>query len=353
MALSTGKVHHEELWQELVTNLELEMHRMSGSAASKAVYAASKFGHRGIRLYENAGRLLGEEASKLSAQDCAHAAGAFLRGPGSLAEQVVLKGPVGARILELGFASFDSQALALMLDALSRAAPSTWGVESMASSVLEELHGRARELSADELAIVVRSLGYLQPQVPEVLQTLLDYATRAVKEQGSSAHSLAMLCQGIAMQPSLSDASKRLEELLPEVQASLQEPEVPSAESAVQILWSLSRCKSSRDGVLAACDKVLSTRATELSANLLVRLAEGMAAVSRTGWEPSQALVQKVSYLLDMKRYDLPRGKLWRAAKAFEALGVSKSIFLEERDQPTAAKSPRRQGSLKPGPEPA
>ena len=27
-------------------------HRMSGSAASKAVYAASKFGHRGIRLYE-------------------------------------------------------------------------------------------------------------------------------------------------------------------------------------------------------------------------------------------------------------------------------------------------------------
>ncbi|CAE7238951.1 unnamed protein product [Symbiodinium pilosum] len=90
MALSSGKIDYQELWQELVTNLELEMHRLSGSAASKAVYSASKYGHRGIKLYENAGRLLGEEASTLSSLDCAYAAGGFLRGPGSLAEQAIL-----------------------------------------------------------------------------------------------------------------------------------------------------------------------------------------------------------------------------------------------------------------------
>ncbi|CAE7373665.1 Zdhhc9 [Symbiodinium microadriaticum] len=347
MALSSGKIHHEELWLELTTNLEMEMHRMSGSAASQAAYAASKSGHRGIKLYENAGRLLGEEASKLSAMDCAYAAGAFLRGPGSLAEQVVLRGAVGARILELGLPSFDAQALAMVLDALSRAAPSTWGVETLASSVLEEVHGRADELSLDELALVVRSLGYLQPQTPQVLHNVLDHALRAAKDQGGSARTLAMLCQGIAMQPSslLLDASERLEALLPEVQKALQEK--PTAESAAQILWSLSRCtSSSRRGVFAACDEVLVARAAELPASLLVRLAEALAAASRTGVTPSKALINKVSHHLDMKRYDLPPGKLWRAARAFEVLGVPQNISLEERDQP-AAKPPRRQGSQK------
>eukprot|EP00439_Symbiodinium_sp_Y106_P060043 s3090_g8.t2 len=348
MALSSGKIDHEELWQELITNLEMEMHRMSGSAASQAAYAASKNGHRGIKLYQNAGRLLGEEASKLSAMDCAYAAGAFLRGPGSLAEQVVLRGAVGAQIHELGLPSFDAEALAMMLDALSRAAPSTWGVETLASAVLQEVHGRADELSFDELALVVRSLGYLQPQTLQVLQDVLDHALRAAKDQGSSARSFAMLCQGIAMQPPslLLDASERLEALLPEVEKALQEK--PTAESAAQILWSLSRCtSSSREGVFAVCDEVLSARAAELPASLLIRLAEALAAVSRTGLNPSQALIKKVSYLLDMKRYDLPSGKLWRAARAFELLRVPKNISLEDRDQPASAKVPRRQGSQK------
>lgn len=270
-----------------------------------------------------------------------------MRGPGSLAEQVVLRGAVGARILELGLPSFDAQALAMVLDALSRAAPSTWGVETLASSVLEEVHGRADELSLDELALVVRSLGYLQPQTPQVLHNVLDHALRAAKDQGGSARTLAMLCQGIAMQPSslLLDASERLEALLPEVQKALQEK--PTAESAAQILWSLSRCtSSSRRGVFAACDEVLVARAAELPASLLVRLAEALAAASRTGVTPSKALINKVSHHLDMKRYDLPPGKLWRAARAFEVLGVPQNISLEERDQPSA-KPPRRQGSQK------
>jgi len=77
---------------------------------------------------------------------------------------------------------------------------------------------------------------------------------------------------------------------------------------------------------------------------LLVNLAEAMEAVGRTGWTPSEGLAEKVCYLLDMKRYDLQPGKLWRAAKAFESLGVPTEHIpqLEMRDQPTAAKMKRQ-----------
>eukprot|EP00438_Fugacium_kawagutii_P005726 Skav230030 [mRNA] locus=scaffold261:309074:316960:- [translate_table: standard] len=117
-------------------------------------------------LAQNASRRLAEESGKMSPVDCAYAAGAFLRGPASIAENV-LKGAIGERILELRFGSFDPEALTLMLNSLSRAKPGVWGVEAMASSVLEEVHSRLHELDADQLALVARSLGYLQPEVPE------------------------------------------------------------------------------------------------------------------------------------------------------------------------------------------
>ncbi|CAJ1379844.1 unnamed protein product [Effrenium voratum] len=335
MAMNLGAVRHEEVWQELAKNLELEMHRLSGSGVATAVYAASRFGHRNVKFYENALRRLGEEAPKMSPLDCARAAGGFLR-PGIVAEKA-LKGALGDQILHLGFGAFDTEALSLMLDALSRARAGVWGVEAMAGSVLEEIHSRLSDFAAEELASISRSLGYLQPEVSEVLREILDRTAQAVQEEGVSPRCLAMLCQGIALQPpsALPDASERLEALLPQVHEALKAK--PTAVSAAQIFWSLSRCSCpARDEVLQAADECLAARAVDLSADLLVNLAESMAAVGRTGWQPSRKLVARVSSLLDMKRYDLRPGKLWRAAVAFQSLEVPEEYVpqLEPRDRP-------------------
>lgn len=345
-AMFIGGIRHEELWEELVTNLEFEMHRLPASFAASAAYAASRFGHRGAKLYSNAGRRLGEEAPKMSPLDCAHAAGAFLRGPASVAEKV-LRGAIGERILELGFGSFDPEALTLMLNSLSRAEPGVWGVEAMASSLLQEIHSRLHELNADQLTSIVRSLGHLQPEVPEVLKQVLDHCQLKVEEDAEdiSPRSLARLCQGIAMQPSttLPDASERLVSLIPQVRRALEAK--PTAVSTAQIFWSYSRCSfDERDAVLKDADARLTQRAIDLTADLLINLVEAMEAIGRTGWSPSEALVQKVSYLLDMKRYDLQPGKLWRATKAFESLGVAPELIppLETRDQPAAAQTKRK-----------
>lgn len=344
-AMFTGGIRHEELWEELVTNLEFEMHRLPASFAASAAYAASRFGHRGAKLYSNAGRRLGEEAPKMSPMDCAYAAGAFLRGPASVAEKV-LRGAIGERILELGFGSFDPEALTLMLNSLSRAEPGVWGVETMASSLLQEIHSRLHELDADQLTSIVRSLGHLQPEVPEVLKQVLDHCQLKVEDAGGiSPRSLARLCQGIAMQPSttLPDASERLVSLIPQVRRALEAK--PTAVSTAQIFWSYSRCSfDERDAVLKDADARLTERAIDLTADLLLNLVEAMEAIGRTGWSPSEALVQKVSYLLDMKRYDLQPGKLWRATKAFESLGVAPELIppLETRDQPAAAQTKRK-----------
>ncbi|CAL1129258.1 unnamed protein product [Cladocopium goreaui] len=343
-AMFTGGIRHEELWEELVTNLEFEMHRLPASFAASAAYAASRFGHRGAKLYSNAGRRLGEEAPKMSPMDCAYAAGAFLRGPASVAEKV-LRGAIGERILELGFGSFDPEALTLMLNSLSRAEPGVWGVETMASSLLQEIHSRLHELDADQLTSIVRSLGHLQPEVPEVLKQVLDHCQLKVEDAGGiSPRSLARLCQGIAMQPSttLPDASERLVSLIPQVRRALEAK--PTAVSTAQIFWSYSRCSfDERDAVLKDADTRLTERAIDLTADLLLNLVEAMEAIGRTGWSPSEALVQKVSYLLDMKRYDLQPGRLWRATKAFESLGVAPKLIppLETRDQPAAAQTKR------------
>lgn len=344
-AMFTGGIRHEELWEELVTNLEFEMHRLPASFAASAAYAASRFGHRGAKLYSNAGRRLGEEAPKMSPMDCAYAAGAFLHGPASVAEKV-LRGAIGERILELGFGSFDPEALTLMLNSLSRAEPGVWGVETMASSLLQEIHSRLHELDADQLTSIVRSLGHLQPEVPEVLKQVLDHCQLKVEDAGGiSPRSLARLCQGIAMQPSttLPDASERLVSLIPQVRRALEAK--PTAVSTAQIFWSYSRCSfDERDAVLKDADTRLTERAIDLTADLLLNLVEAMEAIGRTGWSPSEALVQKVSYLLDMKRYDLQPGRLWRATKAFESLGVAPELIppLETRDQPAAAQTKRK-----------
>ncbi|CAK9081984.1 unnamed protein product [Durusdinium trenchii] len=375
MALLVGEIQHSELWQELVINLEFEMHRLSASQAATAAFAASKFGYRGAKLFENAARRLAEEAHKMSPIDCAYAAGAFLRGPAVVGKKV-LKGAIGQRILHLGFSSFEPEALTLMLDALSRAQPGLGGVETMASSLLEELHPRLDEFHADQLTSIARSLGYLQPEdsqeraamgttvmqfnrlvcaecctVFQVLAEILDECQRQVAmEAGISPRMLAKLCQGIAMQPSktLPDAGKRLAALLPQVCNAFKAK--PSAISTVQLFWSLSRCAADsgeRDAALKLADEQLRSRAENLPAALLINLAEAMETVGRTGWAPSAALVKKVSSLLDMKRYDLQPGKLWRAAKTFEALGVKaeENVSLESRDWPQSHGQERRHKS--------
>lgn len=356
-ALSAGGIEHENIWNELAINIELEAYRMPGPAAARAAHAAAKAGHRGYKLYENLARRLGEEAPKLSAMDCAHAASGFLRGPGNIAEKVVLRGPVGERIFLIGFGSFDAEALTVLLDAFSRARPSVWGVEAMAGALLEELHPRLTELSFNQLASTGRSLGYLQPEAPDVLQDVLDRAiealeARAAEREGQSVppRYVAMLCHGIAAQPPrlLPDAAQRLQALLPKIDSALDANS--TALSVVQILASLARCSpcEERSTVLDKCAQFLSSKAYELPAPSLVLLATSAADVARSGWTVPHALSKAVGQRLDIKRYDLAPGTLWRAVEAMQALGAPADCIpeLEPRDHPSAAKKPRRKGSM-------
>merc|ERR1719341_1085652 len=101
-----------------------------------------------------------------------------------------------------------------------------------------------------------------------------------------------MLCQGISAQSQklLPDAGQRLESLLPIV-----------AE------------------VLDLCAKRLAIKINNLTAFNLVSLTAHLAAVASSPgasgcrWSPPPELLHSVVAQLDMKRYDLPQGFLWRA----------------------------------------
>ena len=191
LALAVGGLSHDELWEELVHNLGFEAHRLSGPAAASAVYAAARAGRCPAVLFEGLARRIGERSWELSALDCARAAGGFLRGPTGLAEGVVFKGPICDRALELGFGSFNAEAITLFLDALSRTPPGMWGVEVMAGALLEELHPRLGELSGRQAASVARSLGHLRPQAPGVLSSVFNYAQAVVAtDYGCAIHAV-------------------------------------------------------------------------------------------------------------------------------------------------------------------
>merc|ERR1712176_1730228 len=134
-----------------------------------------------------------------------------------------------------------------------------------------------------------------------------------------------MLCQGIAAQPQslLPDAGARLEAILPQMSTVLKSS-TPTAVTASTTLAAVLRCLSSpeRTAVLEACAESLSVRAHHLTAPALVSLTSALARLGSGGWEPPQALLLNVEKQLDIKRYDLAPGKLWRAAKALELLGA-------------------------------
>lgn len=373
-ALARGGLNHEEVWQELLHNLEHEAYRLPAHACASAVYGAAKAKRCPGSLYAALSRRLNEQHEALSSSDCARAVWGFLRGPVQIAEGAVLQGPVFTRILDLGFSSFSAPELVLTLDGLARAPARAQGVEAMASLLFEALHDRLGELTAAQLVSATRCLTYLRPENPSVLREVLDVVAQKVleaplataasnqisedyeedpdpagKEADASrplaAHHFAMLCQGLVGQPAdvVPDVSARIERLLPALLASLAA--APSALSAAQIFGSLARCpgwSEQRLIALQACADVLATRGRDLEATSLLGLAQSLAhaakatpAAGQEAWAPPGALLQELQVQLDMKRYDLPPGVLWKAARALQALGCGE-LRLEDRDQKEA-----------------
>lgn len=347
LALATGGLQHEKLWSELVHELEHEAHRLSGSSAAAAIYACARGGPRSVRLAEAVARRLTERQADLSPLDCARAVLGFFRGSHAvIAEKAVCSGPVFERILDLGLDTFDGEALSVLLDALARAPPEMPGVEAIAGAALEIAHGSRESMTARQLASVTRSLTYLRPSTPRVLSELLDAAQAAAAAAGTQdtgaatmhPRHVAMLLQAIASQPPsmVPDADARLEACLPQVSAALAAQ--PRTVTASQLLCSLIRCPSSaaRDAALDDCVLRLERRAGDLSAPGLVQLSEALAAFAASGgvaWKPPPSMLRKVAFHLDIKRYDLGPGILWRAAAALEAAGAPDiQLRLEERD---------------------
>lgn len=347
-ALGRGHLDHDDLWKELVTNLEFEAHRLSGKAVAMAALGAAKAQRTTGKLYEVLIRRLAEEKHTLTALDCARAVGGFSRGPASVAEQAITGGPVAARMLEIGMNNFAVEELVASLDGLSRVRDGVYGVELLASVLLEALDPYMNELNAGQLATIARSLGYLRPDSKEVLSSILKRAQVAVtsvspsegsedarRPTGPSSKLLCMFCQGVAAQPKdlLPNGAEMLQAVLPALNVALSTK--PSVITASMLVASLLRCPPSeqRNSVLDTCSKRLLDKGHDLSAPALVSLSGVLArwVAAPGGWQPPQPLTSKVAELLDMKRYDLRPGVLWRAADALTALGVE-PLRLEERD---------------------
>lgn len=334
-------MRHEDVWDELTACLEDTAHRLSGPGAAMAAHAAARMGVRSAKLYSGLARRVAERLGQLSALDCARAASGFLQGPTKVAESTVTQGPFFDRVLELGLDSFDSEALTLMLDSLGRAAPGTWGVETMAGALLEVGHRRLDEFSARQLASLARSLGVLRPETPNVLCDFLDRAqAAATAEAGDLApRHLAMLCQGIAAQSAhVCRAPARIAELLPQVSAVLRRK--TTALTVAQIMGSVARCvpSAARAEVLGECAGLISRRVHELPATALVAVSESLAATQADAgaqnWLPPEDLCAGLARHLDMKRYDLPSGALARAKRALESVGIAgNALQLETLDE--------------------
>eukprot|EP00747_Dinoflagellata_sp_TGD_P212231 gnl/TRDRNA2_/TRDRNA2_85355_c0_seq1.p1 gnl/TRDRNA2_/TRDRNA2_85355_c0~~gnl/TRDRNA2_/TRDRNA2_85355_c0_seq1.p1 ORF type:complete len:668 (-),score=105.51 gnl/TRDRNA2_/TRDRNA2_85355_c0_seq1:36-1988(-) len=337
LAMATGGLAHEELWQELSRALEKVAHQLAGPAAAAAAFGSAKGGLRSPSLYTGLARRIGERRMELEPMDCARGAAAFLRLPGPLAQEAVLCGPILDRTLEIGLENFEPEALSLLLDALARSPPKADGVDLVAGKVLEVIHGRLEELTPRQLTSIVRSLGYLQPEVPEVLRAILDRAQDSASVDVSSEGALeprhvAMLCQGIASQPA---ERARLVRLLPQVKAALAAR--PAAVTTAQLLASLAFCPASqeRSAALDTCSEQLLARAKLLPAHLLVSLSGSLATLAAGGnsWKAPESLLQEVVMWLDVKRYDLPKGALGRASKSLEVAGAGpEPLYLEPQD---------------------
>lgn len=337
LSMGVGRLAHEELWEELVESLEHLAHRLSGSSAASVAFGVA----RGLQrppasLYQVLARKLRQESDKLAPLDCARAAWGFLRAaPAAIAEDLVLRGPVFGRTLEVGLESFDAEALTLLLAGLARAREGVWGVEAAASSVLEVLHSRLDEFSARQLASISRSLGFLRPEASVVLEAILNHAVSTASEAGESLapRHVAMLVQGLAAAPG---APARLERLLPRIAAALEAR--PAALTTAELLGGLaSGCPASpaRDAVLDSCASHLTATARTLPASSLVNIAGALAALAGHSqpWKAPASLLDEIAAQLDIKRYDLGPGVLWQAVRALEACGApSGSLLLEPRD---------------------
>jgi len=339
LTLASGGLSHEELWDELVDNLEQVSYKMSASSVAAAAIGAARGGRIWPALFEAFGRRLLERRNDLGPLDCARAAAGFLRCPTSIAERFVTRGPVGERILELGLETLDAESTVMLFDGLSRAPPGAHGVETLAGALLEASHMRLRDFSAKQLCIIARSLGHLRPAVADVLRETLDCVQEIVKEAASNEGVLepryiAMLCRGVASQTttSLPDRATRLQQLLPDIGVALRSK--PTCVTTVQLLHSLVCCPASeeRDAALTMCAEHIAERACDLSAATMVSLAESLATLAGQ-WKVPPKLVLALARQLDVKRYDVRPGTLFRAAHALEAAGAEAgTLRLEPRD---------------------
>jgi len=124
----------------------------------------------------------------------------------------------------------------------------------------------------------------------------------------------------------------RLQQLLPDVGVALRSK--PTCVTTVQFLHSLVFCPASeeRDVALTMCAEHIAEQACDLSTATMVPLTESLATLA-DHWTVPPKLVLALARQLDIKRYDVRPGILFRAARALEASGAEAgTLRLEPRD---------------------
>lgn len=333
LAMGNGPLAHVDLWRELLDCLPAVAHRLSGPDAAAALHGVAKGAARGRRLYEALGRRLAEEGSHLSALDCARAAGGLFRTSARKSSEPL--NAVFERVLHLGLENFDTEALAKLFDALSRAPEGAPGAEPLAGATLEVIAQRLEDFSARQLATIVLSLGHLQPHDTQVTNDVLDRLQVAATSEGADLQPrhFAMIFSGLCAQPEgPCRVQDRLAALMPQVIAAMDLN--PTAVSTMLILSGVALCVQAPelDALLSKCAGRLAARCCDLSAAALCSLCRTLEELraSPLAWQAPDALLCEVSAQLDIKRYDIKPDSLREAAQALAGMSCSQSLPLED-----------------------
>ncbi|CEM14546.1 unnamed protein product [Vitrella brassicaformis CCMP3155] len=332
-AVADMHLDNQTFIENVMARLIPHRHKLSAEEVASATYAFARCNKRFRGLYAELAIGVRETIDDMTATDLSKATFGFLsadREAKTVEDMLVPK-------IRSCLGDFEMEHLTLLFDACSRARETVRGVDVLAGLALRHIHRQLPTATPSQLATLVRSAAYLQPEASEVLTDTFTHAAKHLPEY--SEFQLGKMFLGVGAQdPSHLPARESLmDQLVAEAPRVLQ---TATAGTVLQMVTALARFPpeyvSRQPSFLTECTSALRGTVHSLA-------APGLVALSRALWRlncTDRPLFDKIGYQLEMKRYDLPDGELERAAEAFDGLGLRRRFQLE----PPRAVQQARQG---------